>query len=437
MAASRLSLRHGGARGDGTVAPAVRLSRQADALAAAGRTAEAEAAYRDALTADPRLAGTHNNHGNILRALGRLDEAVAAYRSALDCGLDLPLVYYNLASALRQAGRGAEAEAAYRRALMLQPDYAEAWNNQANAQRDAERLEDAAVGYQRAVTLRPDWTDGHDNFGSALYLLHERGAAAAAARLARLWRRDHPDNPVARHIGSAIAGDSAEPRAPDAYVRQTFDLFADEFDSKLAELGYRAPELLARLVAANGLPSIGNSGGISGGDLAVLDAGCGTGLCAAALRPYARILSGVDLSAGMLERARARGLYDSLEEAELAAFLSARPGRFDLIVAADVLCYFGVLDEVLAVAGAALRPGGRLAFTVERLAEDGTAAPHRVATHGRYAHREDYVRAVLAAAGLTVVQLVHDTLRLESGVPVTGLVVLAGKPALKADFHPL
>lgn len=413
MAASRLSLRR-------APSPAVRLARQADALAAAGRLAEAEAAYRAALAADPAQAGVHNNHGNMLRALGRDADAVAAYQAALEHGLDLPLVHYNLASALRAAGLAADSDAAYRRTLVMQPDYAEAWNNWANLLRDSARLEVAAVGYYRAVTLRPDWDDGHDNFGSALYLLHEKGDAEAAAWLARLWRRDHPGNPVARHIGAAIAGDGAEPRAPDAYVRQTFDLFAEEFDSKLAELGYRAPALLAGVVAADGLSPTG--------DLAVLDAGCGTGLCGAALRPYARKLSGVDLSGGMLERARARGLYDVLEEAELVAFLDARPDRFDLIVAADVLCYFGVLDEALTAAGAALRPGGRLAFTVEALEGDG-AAPHRVATHGRYAHREGYVRDTLEQAGLTLVRLDRDTLRQESSVPVAGLVVLARKPA--------
>lgn len=422
MAASRLSLLGNGGRGKGTASPAAspaaRLSRQADALAAAGRHAEADAVYRAALAADPAQAGIRNNHGNSLRALGRVEEAADAYRAALALGLDAALVHYNLASALRQLGRLVEADAAYRQALVRQPDHAEAWNNRANLLRDQERLEEAAAGYRRAVALRPDWSDGHDNLGSALYLLHERGGVVVAARLARLWRRDHPGNPVARHIGAAIAGEGAEPRAPDAYVRQTFDLFAEEFDRKLAELGYRAPELLAVVVAADGLAA--------GGRLDVLDAGCGTGLCAAALRPLARRLSGVDLSGGMLERARARGLYDALEEAELVAFLAARPAAFDLIVAADVLCYFGVLADALAAASAALRPGGRLAFTVESL-DDPAVSPHRVATHGRYAHRESYVRDTLAAAGLAVATLERDTLRTESGVPVAGLVVLARK----------
>ncbi len=419
MAASRLSLRaRDGQRGS----PAARLSRRADALAAAGRHEEAEAVYRAALAADPVQPGTHNNHGNTLRALGRPQEAVAAYRAALERGLDVALVHYNLASALKQTGRLVEAEAAFRRALALQPDHAEAWNNRANLRRDQERLEDAAIGYRRAVALRPDWDDGHDNLGSALYLLHEHGGVEAAARLARLWRRDHPGNPIARHIGAAIAGEGAEPRAPDAYVRQTFDLFAGEFDSKLAELGYRAPELLARAVVAGTPPDA------APGTLDVLDAGCGTGLCAAALRPLARRLTGVDLSGGMLERARARGLYDGLEEAELVAFLNRHPTAFDLIVAADVLCYFGVLDGALTGAAAALRPGGRLAFTVEAL-DPADGVPHRVATHGRYAHDEAHVRDRLAAAGLSVETLDHEALRTESGVAVAGLVVLARKAA--------
>ena len=244
-----------------------------------------------------------------------------------------------------------------------------------------------------------------------------RGAEGEAAALARLWRRDHPGNPLACHIGAAIAGEQAASRAPDGYVRQTFDLFANEFDRKLAELDYCAPALLAGLLADEAPGAI----------LDVLDAGCGTGLCAASLRPRARRLVGVDLSDGMLEHARARGLYDELHAAELVGFLAARPGAFDLVMAADVFCYFGVLDEAFAAAHAALRPGGRLAFTVEELGPDD-GRPHRVATHGRYAHAEAYVRAALAAAGLELRRCDHDRLRFESGEPVGGLVVLAERP---------
>lgn len=416
MAGSRLSLR-GGLRG-AALPPAVRLSRQADALASAGDAAGAEPLYARALEADPTLAGTHNNHGNALRALGRLQEAAAAYRAAVAHGLHEGMAHYNLGSVLRQAERHGEADDAFRQSLALRPDHAEAWNNRGNLLRDLGRFGEAAMGYRRALALRPDWADAHDNLGAVLYLLHEQGGVEEAAVLARLWRRDHPANPLARHIGAAIAGEEADARAPDDYVRQTFDLFAEEFDRKLAELDYRAPSLLAGLLAEEERRS----------GLDVLDAGCGTGLCAASLRPYARRLVGVDLSDGMLDRARARGLYDELQAAELVGFLADRPGAFDLVIAADVFCYFGVLDDAFAAARAALRPGGRLAFTVEELGPaDGR--PHRVATHGRYAHAEAYVRAALSGSGLSLRRCDHDRLRYESGEPVMGLVVLAERPA--------
>ncbi|CAO3402109.1 tetratricopeptide repeat protein [Azospirillum palustre] len=421
MAGSRSSLRGGLRRGLAGIAvpPAVKLSRQADALAAAGDAAGADPLYAQALAADPTIAGTHNNHGNALRALGRLDEAAAAYRAAVFHGLHEGMAHYNLGSVLRQAERQDEAEAAFRQALALRPDHAEAWNNCGNLLRDLGRFGGAAVDYRRALALRPDWADAHDNLGAVLYLLHEQGGEEDAAALARLWRRDHPDNPLARHIGAAIAGEEADPRAPDDYVRQTFDLFADEFDRKLAELDYRAPALLAGLLSDD----------VPAGDLDVLDAGCGTGLCAEALRPYARRLVGVDLSDGMLKRARARGLYDGLHATELVGFLAAHRLTFDLVMAADVFCYFGVLDDALAAARAALRPGGRLAFTVEEL-DPADERPHRVATHGRYAHAEAYVRTAVANAGLVLRRCDHDRLRFESGEPVMGLVVLAQRPAV-------
>ena len=399
----------------GFAAQAMRLYGEANALASQGMAAEAESAYRRTLALNPRFAEAHNNLGNVLRALGRTAEAVAEYREALACGLDHPLVHYNLGSALKELGEGQGAEASFRRALVMQPDYAEAFNNLANLLREQDRLIESAAAYCRALALRPDWDEAHDNLSGALYLLHEDGQTTEAERFARLWLRDHPDHPVARHIGGAIAGLTTESRASDDYVRQVFDHFAGEFDRKLTELGYRAPALLAEAVAAEGL--------VPDATLSVLDAGCGTGLCAPFLRPYACTLVGVDLSSGMLEHARIRNLYDTLAEAELGAFLAAHPDRFDLIVAADVLCYFGALDSVLAQAATSLKPGGRLAFTVERLGS--SAESYRVSPHGRYAHTEDYARAALASAGLTITRLDHATLRFESGEPVEGLVVAA------------
>lgn len=384
-----------------------------------GRSDEAIAAYRQALAVKPDFGEAHTNLAGVLLAQGRFDEAIAGYRQALAVGLDHPIVHYNLGNALKASGQPGEAIAAYRQALALEPDCAEVYNNLGNACRDQDRLDEAAAAYLQALALKPDYTEAHENLAGTLYRVHQLGAPDAAAVLAEIWLRDHPDSPIAHHVGAALTGRTPPARASDAYVRQTFDHFAHEFDARLSDLDYRAPDRIADLVLPE-LPA-------PAATLDILDAGCGTGRCASRLRPHARLLVGIDLSPGMLERANAGGLYDRLVAAELTAFLEAHRAAFDLVVAADVLCYFGDLETVLAAAAAALRPGGRLAFTVERLADGAGAgrADHRIGPHGRYSHDETHVRRSLAAAGLSVRHLRDDALRLEGGVPVPGMVILA------------
>jgi predicted TPR repeat methyltransferase len=160
-----------------------------------------------------------------------------------------------------------------------------------------------------------------------------------------------------------------------------------------------------------------------------LDAGCGTGLCGPLLRPWAARLVGVDLSAGMLARARLRGTYDELIEAELTEYLLGQPAAFDVIAAADTLIYFGDLAPLLAAVAYALRPGGLLAFTVEHLSPREPGTDVQLHATGRYRHTEPYVRNCLERAGLSVSAVEHATLRTEGAQPVAGLVVLAQQSA--------
>jgi predicted TPR repeat methyltransferase len=156
------------------------------------------------------------------------------------------------------------------------------------------------------------------------------------------------------------------------------------------------------------------------------DLGCGTGLCGPLVRDWARDLSGCDLSAGMLERAERRNVYDSLQHAELVAHLLANPVRFDALICADTLCYFGDLGPALEAAAQALRPQGHLVFTVEALPES-EGAPYELQPHGRYAHQRAYVSAMLAQAGLKEGVLRAEALRLEAGKPVNDWLVAASR----------
>ncbi len=95
-----------------------------------------------------------------------------------------------------------------------------------------------------------------------------------------------PGNAVARHMVVSITGEGTPDRCDDDYVRETFDEnFAKSYEKQLERILYKVPELVREAIGSIELKA---------NDLDVLDAGCGTGLCADVLRPLAGRLIGVD-----------------------------------------------------------------------------------------------------------------------------------------------
>lgn len=381
-----------------------------------GRDDEAVALIRRALAQEPANPGAWNNLGNVLVESQQLEAAAVAYaRSVAEAG-EAPAAadpLNNLCVLHRRAGRLHEAEAAARKALALHANSGAAWFNLSLVLLDQGQVAEGLQANNRAITLWPRQLVARDQVLRALLALGERGKAA---ELYREWLAEAPDNPVIRHQLAACLGDNAPDRASDDCMEQLFDSFAASFDSKLQSLDYRAPQLVAE--------ALGRLLGAPRRKLRIADLGCGTGLCGPLLRPYARRLVGCDLSAGMLRRAKPRRVYDALHKAELVHYLDTQPGRYDVLVSADTLCYFGVLDAALAAAGRALAPGGWLVFTVEALPEHDEA-PHRLQPAGRYAHHQRYVRGLLQAEGFESITLEPVALRQELGKPVSGWLVSA------------
>ena len=368
------------------------------------------------LEADPSQADWHSNLGIVLKAAGRFDDAMNAYSRAIALEPGHANAHNNLGVLQRKRGMVAEAEASYREAVRLNPEYADAYHNLGVLLAGNRRVPEAIAAFNRALVLRPAAPETRRLLAYAHCAL---GEPEKAVQIYDHWLREEPENPVARHMRSACSGEAVPARAADAYVERVFDGFAASFDAKLASLSYRAPQVVAAALADAGAPATG--------ELDVLDAGCGTGLCGPLLRPYARRLVGVDLSGRMLAKAQEKQSYDELTRAELTGYLAAHSDAFDVVVSADTLVYFGALEEVAKAAATALRPGGLLIFTVE--AADGDCAPlgYRLHYHGRYLHALGYLEDALQQAGFQTV-IVRAELRMESGLPVAGFVVRATAP---------
>ena len=375
------------------------------------RPLEAVRLIRRAIEIEPDDLSAHINLGNVFFELDRPDLAIKAYNTAILLEPAEIDARNNLGVTLRVLRRPEEAEAVYREAIALNPRHRDVWNNLGRLLASQGRIEEAIACHTRALELEPA-DAGTRRFLVAAYAATREHDRALAILLD--WLKEEPDNPSALHLVAAISSENVPERASDRYVTALFDGFASSFDHKLARLDYRAPALVAAAVDALHEPRA---------DLVVLDAGCGTGLCGAALKVHARELVGVDLSGRMLDKARQRDCYDRLETGELTQHLRDWPGRYDLIVSGDTLCYFGPLEAFGLAAAAALRPGGHLVFSVEE-SEGAAFALH---PHGRYSHARDYVEGALTGVGFCVEAIRCEDLRMERGEPVRGLIVTARK----------
>jgi predicted TPR repeat methyltransferase len=387
--------------------PANDLS-QAHTLLRAGNVAQAEAVCRAALAHRPDDRDALRLLGQLLTQTGKFGEAVPLLRRAIvlnAANVELP---FYLAQALIGLACDDEAISVLTTALRGRAVHVPMTKALASA---LHRL--GRVDAMRAT------------LGDAVFRL---GATPGATELIEHWLSIVPDDPAPAHRLAALRGDAPPARAADAYVTYLFDRYAETFDDSLSKLGYHGPALIEQLLRASEVTP--------NGQWRVLDAGCGTGLCAPIVRPFAEHLTGVDLSPAMIEKARERGGYDELIVAELTEYLARNAAQFDLIISADTLIYFGDLSALLLRAANALRPAGWFAFTVEKSDDDADVLGYRLNTNTRYSHSKAYVTQALEAAGFVLRAMNEATIREGDGEPQLGWAVLAQRDSALSSGAP-
>ena len=172
-------------------------------------------------------------------------------------------------------------------------------------------------------------------------------------------------------------------------VRDYYDRWAAAYDDDLDGWEYRAPDVVAAKLLA-----------LTGADVAVLDAGCGTGRVGAALRSAGQRgpLHGIDVSPASLELADATGAYDSVAEADLQQPLRFDDDAFGGLVCVGVMTYVPDVERCWREFARVVAPGGAVVVTqrhdlwdergcaevIRRLASDGVWAPVEVTTPQPY-----------------------------------------------------
>lgn len=144
---------------------------------------------------------------------------------------------------------------------------------------------------------------------------------------------------------SATSGSGQEERS-----KRYYDEFAKRYDDKR---GGNEPGGYHDLVDDLEVETVRRYG--AGRD--VLEVGCGTGLLLARFAEFAKQATGIDLSEGMLEKARARGL--SVKQAS-ATDLPFEDGSFDVACSFKVLAHIPEIERVLSEMLRVVRPGGHV-----------------------------------------------------------------------------
>jgi SAM-dependent methyltransferase len=186
---------------------------------------------------------------------------------------------------------------------------------------------------------------------------------------------------------------TCEPLGPAAFdaalMRHKFAALADDYDENFWS-GEAARQFCGFLEDSITLSP----------DWTALDAGCGTGLVGEWLAPRVAGLDGINISAGMLTRARAKGIYQSLAEGDIVGELEKpeRRGAYHLVVCNWCLFYLPDLGGFFRAAAGALMPRGQLALSVYPCLDDADVV--RKEAKAEFAHGRRYLRALADEFGL-------------------------------------
>ena len=327
--------------------------------------------------------------GAVFKQTGRLHDSLIANQKVVQISPNDAGAHSNLGNTLKELGRLEDAEASCKKAIAIKPDYAEAHSNLGNALIELGRLEDAEASYKKAIAIKPDY----------------------AANLSHSIASLNGLNPV---------------RAPDAYISNLFDGYANKFESSLVgKLNYRIPTIVA-----NFLRPLISSANLH---FDILDLGCGTGLAGEALIDVAKTLVGIDLSKEMLKIAEAKNIYTRLIQDEIHHALSQERGAsFDIIVSSDVFIYIGDIKVISDQVYDVLKQGGFFAYSTEALlpasnGKEDFLPDYKLNLSGRYSHSSKYLLGLIDAKRFTLHTLELTQIRLEKGQPVMGYVVIMQK----------
>lgn len=388
--------------------------RASEMLWAAGEFEAAVQEAAEAVTLAPEAAAAADRLGSLLQELGQFDRAALCHADAFDRSPGEPAYLCRLAVCMLFLGGASNALEALDHAAGLA-----GWDGAFDLHRSIAlhligRHEDALVRVQELIGRTGGDLRAYLHLGAVSAALGRLEEAAAAYDMAAL---QDEGNPRSRFIALQWLDPKAVPTDAVAYVTAVLDPATAAYEDHALEVHrLRVPGLIEHL-----LNEVAETGRTLG---RVLDLGCRTGLVGLVLAPRAGHLCGIDSEPALLRVAASKGLYHEIRAGDPSRALAAPQEPWDMIVTQDLPATVGDLGPLASAVAARLAPGGLWLLATEA----GFLNPVEPAGPGRFRHSFDHVETAAANAGLDVVALHSDQLRLDGGFWVEGWLVALRRP---------
>jgi len=382
---------------------------------------QAEALCDNIIKTEPDNAEVLFQLGLIRKLQHRPDEAIELFDQTLARQPDAIFVLMNKGLTLESMGRIDEAISLYQHTTQLAPSNAQVWHILATSLLKRADLTRAIQCFEKSFELNPNNIETGRQLAQAL---RHVGRTDECETVCKKILEVEPDNAEALFFQNAYSKQKNKEtldRVPADVTRQMYkgkDI-GKSFDENLKyAFDYKAPDVLDEAVRE----AYGES--LAANKIDILELGCGSGLCGSRFADIARSLIGTDISADMLEAAKDKNTYSDTYVADLVDALENYQDALDLIIAMDVLCYFGDLTSIFERCFKALRESGIFAFSVVKPKSD---AIWELQTQGHFVHSLEHLEDVANKTGFTQIYAKELVLRHELNEDQYGHICLYQK----------
>lgn len=372
--------------------------------------------YKRALYLLPNNSEIHFNLANCYVKKNFIDDAISHYKFCLELNPNFLTAMQNLGMLLIEIKDFKEALKYLIKVYDKDPEIQKNFlflEQLANCYLQTGDLTQAIETLNIAVSVDPNQESAQHNL-AILYLRNQEHELAIKHFKNTISL--NPNNKTAIHMLAALTGDRPI-QAPKKYIIDLFDQYAAYYENHVQQtLKYNLPMTFRNLYAKYATINTAKN---------ALDVGCGTGLCGLYFRDATVNLIGVDISRNMLLQAK-KYSYDLLIEGDLQKGSILAEDYFDLIIAADLLPYFGDLTHIFQQFKLWFKKNNAsnlLIFNIE-LNENPKIKDYYLQSSGRYAHNVDYIQQIARTLDFQIIETNKQTIRMQNNQPLIGLIFL-------------